>query len=419
MIDDHDRCYRAVKSRDARFDGVFYTGVRTTASTAAVVPGGHPTSATCSSTPVRPQPRTPDSARAVAAGPTRHPVAGVERPRRRRGRAMQLIGDGVVEREGVDGLASRLGFSTRHVNRMVTDELGAGPLALARSRRAQSARVLIETTDMKMATSPSRRVRVDPAVQRLRPARLRDVAHGHARPSAHQAVRPTHRPARGSPAVRLGRAPGVPRRTSHRRRRARRRQGLRPGAPAAARPRCRALDAHDDRVVAELSSTTCATPRWPSSGAAVCSTSTQTRSPSARCSAPTRSWPRSCARCRDNAFPVRSTDSRSPCARSSGDRSRSPVRAPSWAASPPPTALRRVRPRRRARPHARLRHRGVDGGCRRHRAEHAALPCAGPDRRRAVGRLRRVGPRSGADREDTHKQLLPTAASGRGRPTTS
>ena len=63
-------------------------------------------------------------------------------------RAMRLVSDGVVEREGVDGLAQALGYSTRQLNRVVTQEYGAGPLALARSRRAQTARVLIETTDL-------------------------------------------------------------------------------------------------------------------------------------------------------------------------------------------------------------------------------------------------------------------------------
>ena len=63
-------------------------------------------------------------------------------------RAMRLIADGVVDREGVTGLSSRLGYSVRHLNRLLTDELGAGPLALARAQRAQTARVLIETTDL-------------------------------------------------------------------------------------------------------------------------------------------------------------------------------------------------------------------------------------------------------------------------------
>jgi AraC family transcriptional regulator of adaptative response / DNA-3-methyladenine glycosylase II len=153
MVGDHARCYRAVKSRDARFDGVFYTGVRTTgiycrpscpaitprqhnveffASAAAAQDAGFRACRRCRPDTTPGSPEWNVRADAVA-------------------RAMRLIGDGVVEREGVDGLASRLGFSTRHVNRMLTDELGAGPLALARSRRAQAARVLIETTDMAMA----------------------------------------------------------------------------------------------------------------------------------------------------------------------------------------------------------------------------------------------------------------------------
>ncbi len=61
---------------------------------------------------------------------------------------MRLIADGVVDREGVDGLARRVGYTPRHLGRVLTAELGAGPLALARARRAQTARVLIETTDL-------------------------------------------------------------------------------------------------------------------------------------------------------------------------------------------------------------------------------------------------------------------------------
>ena len=63
-------------------------------------------------------------------------------------RAMRLIADGVVEREGVPGLATRLNYSERHLTRVLTAELGAGPLALARAHRAQDARLLIETTTL-------------------------------------------------------------------------------------------------------------------------------------------------------------------------------------------------------------------------------------------------------------------------------
>ena len=66
-------------------------------------------------------------------------------------RAMRLIGDGVVERDGVPGLATRLGYSERHLGRVLSAELGAGPLALARAHRAHTARLLVETTPMAMA----------------------------------------------------------------------------------------------------------------------------------------------------------------------------------------------------------------------------------------------------------------------------
>lgn len=153
MHTDHERCYRAVQSRDARFDGVFYTGVKTT---------GIYCRPSCPA--MTPKPRNVTFYASAAAAQD----AGFRACRRCRpdttpgspewnvradavGRAMQLIGDGVVEREGVEGLANRLGYSQRHVTRMITQELGAGPLALARSNRSQAARVLIETTDMPMS----------------------------------------------------------------------------------------------------------------------------------------------------------------------------------------------------------------------------------------------------------------------------
>lgn len=65
-------------------------------------------------------------------------------------RAMRLIADGVVDRSGVPGLAARLGYSVRQLQRMLVAEVGAGPIAIARAQRAQTARVLIETTTLTM-----------------------------------------------------------------------------------------------------------------------------------------------------------------------------------------------------------------------------------------------------------------------------
>ena len=147
---DHESCYRAVKSRDRRFDGVFYTAVHTTGiycrpSCPARTPASRnitffPTAAAAQAAGFRACKRClPD---ATPGSPDWDVAADVA------GRAMRLIADGVVDREGVDGLAHRLGYTPRHLTRLLGAELGAGPLALARARRAQTARVLIETTEM-------------------------------------------------------------------------------------------------------------------------------------------------------------------------------------------------------------------------------------------------------------------------------
>ena len=147
---DSEACYRAVRSRDRRFDGVFYTAVRTTGiycrpSCPARTPAPanvtfHATAASAHAAGYRACKRClPD---ATPGSPEWDLAADVA------GRAMRLIADGVVDREGVDGLARRVGYTPRHLGRLLTQELGAAPLALARARRAQSARVLIETTDL-------------------------------------------------------------------------------------------------------------------------------------------------------------------------------------------------------------------------------------------------------------------------------
>jgi AraC family transcriptional regulator of adaptative response / DNA-3-methyladenine glycosylase II len=148
MVDDFERCYRAVRSKDGRFDGWFVTAVRSTGiycrpSCPAVTPKRAnvrflPSAAAAQRAGFRACKRCrPDASPGSPAWNVRADVVG---------RAMRLIADGCVEREGVVGLASRLGFSERHVHRQLVAELGAGPLALARAQRAQTARLLIETT---------------------------------------------------------------------------------------------------------------------------------------------------------------------------------------------------------------------------------------------------------------------------------
>lgn len=150
---DFERCYRAVTARDSRFDGQFYTAVRTTGiycrpSCPAITPKPAnvtflPTAAAAQQAGYRACRRClPDAAPGSPLWNTRADLAA---------RAMRLIGDGVVERGGVSALAATLGYSQRQLTRVLTSELGAGPLALARAHRAHTARLLIQTTDMPMS----------------------------------------------------------------------------------------------------------------------------------------------------------------------------------------------------------------------------------------------------------------------------
>jgi len=145
--------YRAIDARDARFDGQFFTAVSTT---------GIYCRPSCPARTPKPQNVTffVTSAAAHEAGfracKRCLPEATPGTPEwNLRGdlaaRAMRLIGDGVVDREGVEGLATRLGYTARHVQRQLVAELGAGPQSLARARRAQTARSLLVGTDLKLA----------------------------------------------------------------------------------------------------------------------------------------------------------------------------------------------------------------------------------------------------------------------------
>ncbi|MFD3876214.1 AlkA N-terminal domain-containing protein [Streptomyces sp. NPDC058623] len=152
MHTDTDRCVRAVQSKDARFDGWFFTAVRTTGiycrpSCPAVPPKVEnmsflPSAAACQQAGYRACKRCrPDTSPGSPEWNARADSVA---------RAVRLIQDGVVDREGVPGLATRLGYSTRQVERQLLAELGAGPLALARAQRAQTARLLIETSELPM-----------------------------------------------------------------------------------------------------------------------------------------------------------------------------------------------------------------------------------------------------------------------------
>ncbi len=145
---DQDTAYEAVRSRDPRFDGEFFfavapPGIYSRPSCPATTPKRHnahfsPPAAAAQGGGYRACRRCrPDAVPGSADWNARADVVG---------RAMRMITDGVVDREGVPGLATRLGYSSRQVQRQLTAEVGAGPVALARAQRAHTARVLLQTT---------------------------------------------------------------------------------------------------------------------------------------------------------------------------------------------------------------------------------------------------------------------------------
>jgi AraC family transcriptional regulator of adaptative response / DNA-3-methyladenine glycosylase II len=150
MVLDRDICYRAVRARDRRFDGRFFTGV---------------TSIGVYCRPVCPA-RTPRRehctffACAAAAEEAGFRPCRRCRPESAPGtpvwegtsttvqRALRLIDEGALDGDSVDRLAERLGVGGRHLRRLFALHLGATPRAVARTRRIHFARRLIVETDL-------------------------------------------------------------------------------------------------------------------------------------------------------------------------------------------------------------------------------------------------------------------------------
>lgn len=144
-----DVCYRALQARDPRFDGRFFTAVRSTGIYCRpICPARTPRRDNCLFLPC--------AAAAEAAGfrPCRRcrPEAAPGTPAWqgtsatvRRG--LRLIADGLLDREGVGGLADRLGVGERHLRRLFVEHLGASPVAIAQTRRSHFAAQLLRDTD--------------------------------------------------------------------------------------------------------------------------------------------------------------------------------------------------------------------------------------------------------------------------------
>ncbi|MED7927416.1 AlkA N-terminal domain-containing protein [Nonomuraea sp. LP-02] len=145
---DFDSCYRAVSARDARFDGRFYTAVTTTRIYCRpICPARTPASrnvrfyrhaASAEAAGFRPCKRCrPELSPGDPGWDLRGDLVG---------RALRLIDDGAADEQGVAGLARRLHITERHLHRLFVAELGAGPLAVARTKRLLLAKQLLTET---------------------------------------------------------------------------------------------------------------------------------------------------------------------------------------------------------------------------------------------------------------------------------
>ena len=150
---DVGECERARVARDRRYDGAFFTGVRTTGISCRPV---------C---PVRPAKAGNVSfflsaAAAEAAGfrpclrcrPEAAPFSPAwQGTRTTVARALRLIADGALDEGNVEALATRLGIGTRHLARLFERHLGASPIQLAQTIRVQRAKRLLDETELSMA----------------------------------------------------------------------------------------------------------------------------------------------------------------------------------------------------------------------------------------------------------------------------
>lgn len=150
---DQEACYRAVLTRDPRFDGRFFTCVKSTGIYCRPVCPAR--------TPKRENMRFVASAAAAEeAGfraclrcrPETAPDMGAWRGTSNTvSRALNLIEAGALDESDVDALAARLGVGERHLRRLFRQHLGAAPVSVAQTRRVLLAKALIHQTDLPMA----------------------------------------------------------------------------------------------------------------------------------------------------------------------------------------------------------------------------------------------------------------------------
>ena len=150
---DHDACYRAICLRDARFDGRFFTGVKTTGIYCRpICPARTPRSENVTFYPTAAAAQEAGFRPCLRCRPETAPDLGAWRGSSNTvSRALALIELGALDEADVETLAGRLGVGERQLRRLFRQHLGASPVAVAQTRRVLLAKQLIHETRLPMA----------------------------------------------------------------------------------------------------------------------------------------------------------------------------------------------------------------------------------------------------------------------------
>src|ERR1700733_13492132 len=152
---DMDRiaCYRAISTRDARFDGRLFVGVKTTGIYCRpICPARTPKFANVSFYPSAPAAQQAGFCPCLRCRPETSPDLAFWRGTSNTvSRALALIEAGGLDEADVEGLANRLGVGARQLRRLFRQHVGASPIAVAQTRRGVLAKQLIHETTLPMA----------------------------------------------------------------------------------------------------------------------------------------------------------------------------------------------------------------------------------------------------------------------------
>ena len=150
MSGDNEALYRALVSRDTRFDGRFFVGVRSTGIYCRpVCPAPNPKRVNCeffrSAAEAESQGFRPCKRCRPESAPLSPAWSGTSTTVRR---ALRLIGSGALDEGTMDSLSDRLGVTSRHLRRLFDKHLGVSPLTVASTQRLHLARQLLTETPM-------------------------------------------------------------------------------------------------------------------------------------------------------------------------------------------------------------------------------------------------------------------------------